>query len=152
MARYTVSIVGATLSTTNDTKTIVTTATGAGSVVRVLEYQLSGEATASAANRTCVNRPGSVGVTGSGAQTPEKLNVASGAASFTIFTGWSTQPTLSTNHVLVPTINAFGGSFRWVAPPDCEIVVGGAGAVANLSFRSLSGTSVVSGHILIEEL
>ncbi len=152
MAVYTVSIAGATLSTSNDTRTLVTTATGAGSVIRLEEFFVGGEASASAVNRIAFNRPGTAGITGGSAQTPEKLDPASGAATFTVPTTWSTQPVASTNHVVCVVFNAFGGVIRWVAQPDRPVVVGGQGAVANLiAPRSLSGTSVVSGYLQVEE-
>lgn len=153
MALYTVSVNGVALSTTNDLKTFVTTATGAGSFLRLSEYYLAGEAGSSAVARVAINRPSVVGVTGTGAQTPEKLSPSSVAAAFSVFTGWSgSQPTLSTNDVHTPTFNAFGGVALWGAPPGQEIVVGTQGAVANLSVRSRSGTSTVSGHFVIEEV
>lgn len=151
MARYTSGMNGLTLSTSNDTRTVITTATGAGSVVKVHEIFFGGEASSSAVARIAVNRPGTAGITPTTVAT-EKMNPASVASTFTVASGWSTQPVLSTNHVLIPTFNAFGGLFRWQAPPDGELVVGTQGAVANLSVRSLSGTSVVSGHLVIEEL
>ena len=159
MARYSCSVNGMTLSTTADYKTLVTAATGVGSVLGVYEVSLSGEASSSAVARTAVNRPSSVGVTiGTPTQTPVKLNPASAAATFTVagsasaVSGWTTQPVITADDVLTPTFNAFGGGYRWVFPPDSQIIVGAQGAIANLTFRSRSGTSVVSGQVLIEEM
>lgn len=153
MALYSVSMNGVTLSTSADTRTLVTTTAGAGSSVYVYELFMAGEAGSAAVVRFAVNRPSAVGITSSGPQTPVVLNPSSPAAGSTWATGWTTQPTLSTNDVILPTFNAFGGIVRWVAPPDSQIVTGNslAGAAANLSFRSRSGTSVISGHILFEE-
>ncbi len=151
MAVYTASYVNATLSTTNDTRTLVTAATGVGSVLRVEEFFIGGEASSSTATRICLNRPGTAGVTGGSAQVPEKLDPASAAATFTVPTTWSTQPVLGSNHLVAISFNAFGGLVRWVAQPDRAIVVGSQGAVANLSFRSLSGTPVCSGYFQVEE-
>jgi hypothetical protein len=152
MARYSGSINGVALSTTNDLRTIETTATGAGSVVKVSEIYLAGEAGSSAVARVVVNRP-SVAPTGAG--TPvvaEKLDPASVAAAFEFNSTYaSSQATLSTNDVLILGFNAFGGVVRWLAMPEFEIVVGSQGAVAYLSVRSRSGTSTVSGHIIVEE-
>jgi hypothetical protein len=149
MAKYSHSFENKTLSTTADTFTHVTTATGAGSVIRVYELLFGGEAGSSSVCRVAINRP-TVGTTPT-TQTPEKLDPASPSASSSVATTWSVQPTLSTNDVLVPTFNAFGGVVRWVAAPDSEVVVGSQGAVANLSCRSRSGTGLVSGHVLFEE-
>lgn len=151
MAVYTVSYVNATLNTSNDTRTIVTPTTGAGSVLRIEEFFIGGEASSSTATRVALNRAGTVGVTGGSNQTPEKLDPASPAATFTVPTTWSTQPVLSTNHVVAISFNAFGGVVRWVAQPDRAIILGGQGTVQNLSFRSLSGTPVCSGYLQVEE-
>lgn len=157
MSQYTGNYQGITLSTTADLKTLVTTATGQGSVLKLIEAWFSGEAGSSTVGRIGVNRPSTAGVTINGTQTPEKVNPASVNAAFslagtaTAVSNWTTQPVLSTNDVLSPTLNAFGGVVRWVAPPGSEIVVGGQGAVANLSIRSRSGTPAVSGHLVIEE-
>lgn len=150
MAKYSSSINGTALSTTTDTRTVVTTATGQGSVARVYEIYLGGEAGSSAVARVVVNRPSAAGTTPTN-QVPEKLDPASVAAAVIVASTWSAQPTLSTNDVIILVFNAFGGVVRWYAGPDSEIVVGSQGAVANLSVRSRSGTSTVSGHILFEE-
>lgn len=159
MANYSLSISGVALSTSLDLKTLVTTATGAGSVIRLYEVSIGGEAASSSVGRLVVNRPGTAGVTiGATVQTPEKVSPSSPAATFTCagttsaVSAWSTQPVLSTNDALIPIINAFGGVYRWQAIPDSEIVVGTQGAVANLSFRSRSGTPTISGHILVSEV
>lgn len=159
MAKYALSINGVAVSTSQDTKTIITTATGAGSVVNLYELSIQGEAGSSSVVRMVVNRPSAVGITiGANTQVPEKINPASGVATFTVagtsaaVSTWTTPPTLSTNDVIVPLINAFGGEYRWVAVPGSEIVVGGQGAIANLSFRSRSGTPTLSGHLLTEEV
>ena len=158
MAKYSANMQGVTLSTSADFHTLVSTATLQGSVLRVYEIWLSGEAGATSVARVAVNRPSAVGITiGGTVQTPEKVDPASVAAAFsvagsaTVVSSWGTQPVITTNDVLSPTFNAFGGVVRWVAPPDSEIIVGGQGAIANLIFRSRSGTPNVSGHILVEE-
>jgi hypothetical protein len=158
MARFSCSTNGLALSTSADYHTLVTAATGVGSVLKVYEFFLAGEAGSSAVVRVAINRPSAVGITiGATVQTPVKVNPASGVATFTVagsasaVSSWSTQPAITADDVLTPTFNAFGGAFRWIAPPDSEVVVGAQGAVANLIFRSRSGTSTCSGHILVEE-
>lgn len=149
---------GVTSSTTLDLKTLITAATGAGSVVRLYEFSFGGEAASSAVVRMVFNRPGTAGVTPNTLQTPERVSPSSAAATYTCagpvgaVTNWGTQPVLSTNHVLVPIINGFGGIYRWQAIPDSEIVVGTQGAVANLSLRSSSGAVTISGHLLVSEV
>lgn len=147
MAKYNGSINGVALSTSADLRTLVTTATG---VARVYEISLSGESGSSAVARVAVNRPSANGTTPTN-QTPEKTDPHSPAATCTFATTWAAQPTLSSNDLLELAFNAFGGVYRWVAIPDSELVVDGLNAVANLSIRSRSGTSTVSGHVLWEE-
>lgn len=150
MARYTSAFRSVALSTTNDTRTLVTTATGQGSVLRVSCIDIGGEATSQAPNTFGINRPGTNGVTPTNT-VPEKIDPASVAAAFTNASAWSTQPVVSANDVLDLAFNAFGGRITFFTPPDAEIIVGGQGAVANLSFRSRAGTSTVSGNIIVEE-
>jgi hypothetical protein len=159
MAKYGLSINNVTASTTQDLKTLVTNATGAGSALLLHEASFQGGDSSSVFTRLVVNRPSAVGVTiGANTMVPEKFNPASVAAAFTVagttsaVSSWSTAPALSTNDVIVPAINTFGGEYRWVAMPGVEIVVGTQGAVANLSVRSRSGTGAISGHLVVEEL
>lgn len=152
MARYAASYNGIALSTTNDVRTLQTTATGQGSVIRVYEIYLGGESSSSTVARVAVNRPSAAPTGAATNVVPEKVDPASVAAAFTNASTYATtQPTLSTNDVLILAFNAFGGVVRWFATPDGEIVVGSQGAVAYLSTRSRSGTPTVSGHILVEE-
>jgi hypothetical protein len=141
-----------TLSTTDDLRTLQTVATGQGSVLKVIEVSLSGESSSSAVTQFAVNRPSGAPTGAATNVTPEKIDPASVAAAFTNASTYATtQPTLSTNDVLNPSLNTFGGIYRWVAYPGSEIVVGGQGAVAYLSFRARSGATPVSGHIIVEE-
>lgn len=151
MAKYAHSIAGVALSTSADLFTVVTTTSGAGSVVGLYELYLGGEAGSSAVARVCLNRPSGVMTTASTTATLAKIHPASATNTFNVITAWGGNGTLSTNHVLVPVFNAFAGIVRWVAPPDSSIIVGSQGAAAQLSCRSLSGTSTVSGHALLEE-
>ena len=151
MAAYAVSISGATASTSNDTVTFLTTATGQGSNIAVYEVHLGGEASSSAVLRLAVDRS-TGGTTPGGAYTLVKLSPSAPNPAFSTASTWVAQPTLSGSRPLTPTFNAFGGQYKWLAAPDRPIVVGTQGAVANLSVRSLSGTSVFSGTILTEEL
>lgn len=153
MACYSYSIQGTALSTTTGLLTFQTAATGAGSVININEIYLAGEAGSSTVARVCLNRPSAAPTGGATAQTAEKLNPASGAATHVVATSYaSTQGTLSTNDVLEPGFNAFGGVIRWTALPGREVYVGTQGAVAYLILRSRSGTPTVSGHCVVEEL
>lgn len=155
MANYASTINGQALSATLDTLTLITTATGQGSVIALKEVYLSGEASASAYNRAVLNRPGTAGVTPV-TVAATKLHPASVAPAFTVASNiagaaWSTNPVISATDILIPGLNAFAGQMHWYALPGCEVIVGSQGAVANLSLRSRSGTSTLSGHLLIEE-
>lgn len=151
MAKYAHSIAGVALSTSADTFTVVTTTSGAGSVVGLYELYLAGEAGSSTVARVCLNRPTVANTTASTTATLGKVHPASGANTFNVITAWGGNATLAGNHMLVPCFNAFAGIVRWVAPPDSSIIVGSQGAASQLCCRSLSGTPTVSGHALLEE-
>ncbi len=153
MAVYAFSANGVALSTTIDTGTITTTATGAGSAVEMKELFFSGEAGSSSYARLVVNRPSAAPTGAITASTLNKLSPSAPNPTFQVGTAWAaTNPTLSSTDVLTPGFNAFAGQAHWWALPGCEVVVGTQGAVAYLSIRSRSGTPTVTGHVLIEEL
>ncbi len=135
---------GVALSTTADQFTL--TAASAGQL-RVLEYLIGGEATASAVNRVALQY--STGGATPTTATPEKFNSRSPAAASQLATGWTTQPTLAGLPIITLAYNAFGGVWRWVASPGEEIYRVNS---EQFSVRSLSGTSVVSATIIWEEL
>lgn len=135
---------GVTLSTTVNAWTYTAAATGQA---RVLEVSIAGEATASAVNRVGLYL--STGGATPTNQTMEKFSSRSPAAAGTFATAWTTQPTLNTNPVLWFAYNAFGGGDKWVSQPGAEIyLVNGE----QISFRSASGTSVISTHVIVEEM
>lgn len=148
---YSTSIAGETINNSNDLRTLVTTATGQGSVVALREFSLSGESGSSTVLRMAINRPGTAGITPTTA-TLNKLSPSAPNAAASAVSSWGTQPVLAATHVMVPAFNTFGGVYTWMAQPGGEVIVGSQGAVANLSFRGVSGTPVVSGHIIFEEL
>lgn len=151
---YTVARVSTALSTTNDWLTLVSAAAKA---LRVHEIYMAGQGTASAANDIIVTRP-TVAGTGAGTAGPTAapLNPAAPAATFTNFTTYATtQPTLSTTvgGVMRFAVNANGGVWRWVAKPGSEILIpAGANLAGTLSIRSVSGTSNVTGYVIVEEI
>jgi hypothetical protein len=135
---------GVALSTTADLFTYTSAASGQA---RALEVSVGGEAAASAVNRAGLYNSSS-GATPTN-QTMEKFSTRSPAAAGTFATAWTTQPTLNTNPVLLFAFNAFGGGDKWIAQPGAELyTVNGE----KVSMRSLSGTSTVSSHIIIEEM
>lgn len=151
---YTISRVSTALSTTNDWLTLVTAAAKA---LRVHEIFMAGQGTASAANDIIVVRPTAAGTgAGTSAATPAPLNPAAPAASFSAFSTYATtQPTLPTTTAAVQRfgINANGGVWRWVAKPGSEILIpAGNNLAGTLSIRSVSGTSNVTGYVIVEEI
>lgn len=151
---YTLARVSTALSTTNDWITIVSAAAKA---LRIHEIAFFGDGTASAANDIIVVRPTASGTGGAtGGPTPAPLNPGAPAASFTNVTTYATtQPTLPTTTAALLRfgVNANGGVYRWVAKPGSEIFIpAGNNLAGTLSIRSVSGTSSVTGYVIIEEL
>jgi hypothetical protein len=146
MPLFLVNRTSTALSTSNDLVTVVASAT---KPLRILMAKIGGMGTASAANEVLMQRS-TVGTTGGGGITPTKVNTGSAAASFSAYTTWSVQPTLTANEVLHRfTVNANGGIDPFVALPGGEISIPVSGQV---SFRSASGTSNAIINLLIEEV
>lgn len=144
---------GITLTTTNSLWQLLAPASGQS---RILEHFLAGEATASAVLRFSVARQNAAGSgTAPTTQTPEKFNTRSPASASTSYgaptaqVAWGTAQETLLNPLILPTFNAFGGNDRWVAQPGEEIYTVNGESVSG---RSLSGTSIVSGHTIWEEL
>ena len=76
------------------------------------------------------------------------LNSASPTAAMTVNTTWSAQPTIG-NVILRLPVNANGGIYRWVAVPGGEILIPGG---AQITIRSIVGTSNVTAHVIVTEL
>ena len=117
---------------------------------RVLELIIGSEGTASAIARAVWSKS-TGGVTGGGAQTPEKFHGQSPAASAhtSIFTTWTTQPTLSGAPLLALGWNALGGFIDWKAAPGSEIYLLGA---EQHSWRNSAGAAVLDLTAIYEEL
>lgn len=145
---------GIALSTTNDLWELGAASAGQ---TRILESYVGGEAAAGAVVRFGVNRVGTQGTgTAPTSYTPAKFNTRSPAAAGTYYGAltavvtWGTaQATLDANPMISHTFNAFGGMDKFVAAPGSEIYLVNA---EYASGRSISGTSVVSGHVIVEEL
>jgi hypothetical protein len=158
MARYGIDIPGATLGTVA-VGAIGSTTSGAGSVIKLYEFMFGGEQGASATNRMGINRVSVVGTITVGT-TAQRLNNASVAAAGTYsgITGagnaFSAGPTFATDDIMTFAFNGFGGVFRWVAPPDSEVVVQAVSSLTTqLAIRAESPSSGnASGYFLVEEL
>ena len=144
--RYVLSRASATLSTTNDSLTILAATNRPLLLVRV-EFGGMGAATAANDIGLFVSTGGT---TGGGAVTPKKWNSAAPTQAFTNFTTWSAQPTLSGDPLKHFSVNANGGIDKFVATRlDDAIPVP---AATQVSIRSLSGTSVVNLEVHIVEI
>jgi hypothetical protein len=162
MAQYSLSFSGVTpevIDGGNLAEPVKAVQCGAASGVKLVEIYFGGEAGSSTVNRLVVNRP-TVAGTYSTAQTAAALNPFSAAAS-----GWSSygqisgrataapKPTHATTDLLDLAFNAYGGVVRWVAPPGSEILALGTGVAGELCIlSSRSGTGIVSGHVILEQL
>lgn len=141
---YTVNRAATALSTSNDLATITA---AAGKPLRIHLVDLSGQGAAAADNTVLVSRS-TGGTTGSGAITPTPTDPGMPAAGFTVYTGWSAQPTLGVT-LWRASVNALNGKDRFVAAPGTEIFVPASGQV---SIRSASGTSNVVLNMVVEEI
>ncbi len=144
MPLYTVTRTSSALSTANDSMTIIASAS---KPLRVYIVDIKGMGTTSAANEVLLSRS-TGGTTGGGAITPSPTNTGSAAASFTVNTTWSAQPTLGVT-LWRFGVNANGAVDKFVAIPGAEISVPVSG---QLSIRSASGTSSVTINALVEEV
>ena len=152
MAAYTLALNGVTTSTSNDTMTIVTAASGKGSQINLYEVFIGGQNGSSARSSMALARS-TGGTTPGGAVTPAPLHPNSDTSSlgFNVYTTWSGgQPTLGTTFVLMPTFQGNGGQYKWWAVPGRPIVIGTGAAASNLSFRCIANTSVITADFKIE--
>jgi hypothetical protein len=123
--------------------------------LRVQEFSASGLGTASGANDFRV-APGDSGTGALTNLTPFPLHPMSTAvAGFTAGTTYATAiPTVNTNAGVAFGVNANGGTYRWLAKTNFELIsmqsVAGYQSM-NWKCVSAAGTNV-SGHMIFEEL
>jgi hypothetical protein len=136
MSLYTVSQLNFSVSSTaNDIFTIVPTASR---IIQLIEFSVSGMATASSASCINIYAITTAGTTGTSPLTPQPLNPAYAPAStVTVSTAWTGQPTIGTQPLVPLAVNGNGGVYRWVARPD-EVVlaIGGVAAALGWSVRA----------------
>lgn len=149
---YSKAMTGITLTTTNSLWQLLAPASGQ---LRLLESFLGGEAASSTVLRFSVARSAAGSGTTPTTYTPEKFNTRSPASAATAYgavnaqVAWGTTQETLNNPLFMHAFNAFGGTDRWVPQPGEEVyMVNGE----YMSGRSLSGTPVVSGHVIWEEL
>jgi hypothetical protein len=157
MIIYNVRVNGTAGTTTTALATLIS---GATRSFIVLEVDLQGQATASAANELGIYRVGTAGVTGSSALTfvtPEAPNMTGTtpalAFSGTGFGAYATQPIAG---ALLQNIglNGNGQRYFWRCNPNLNNalpVPGGNNAGGSIALFTLSGTSVFTGRIQIAE-
>ena len=142
-ARYTAGKTGTAMVAATDMLTITAPA---GRSLKIWAVRLYGEGTASAANEVGVFRSTS-GVTPVAA-TPTPVNADSTAATFTVATAWTTQPTLGAQVSRIG-VNSNGSTVQQVYPPGQEIDVPGGGQI---SIRPVTGTGVIAVECLVEQI
>ena len=127
--------------------------TTTASTLRVTEVFVGGEATSSTVNRMSLRRLSTNATTPTDVA-PAPLNPLSAAAISQGYSASATGPTIaSTGHLLNLALNAFGGVVRWVAAPGQEIWATAQTAPnGQLVLDSISGTGIVSTHLIFEEM
>ncbi len=156
MIKYNVRVSGTVGTTTTALATIIS---GASRSFVILEVDLEGMATSSAANEIGIYRVGTAGVTGSSALTftpiesPNMTGTTPALAfSGTGFGAYSTQPVAG---ALIRNIglNGNGQRYFWRAPnvESAPVVPGGNNAAGSVALFPLSGSSVFVGTIQIGE-
>jgi len=144
MRTYAIARKGITPTVGSDLLTIIAPANKA---IRIKRVRASGEATASTAMRTLIQR--STGGSGSIPLTPEKTSTTDPAAGSTIVQAWiTTQPTPSGNPLYSEGWNAFGGGFD-LTLDGREIYLVNA---EQLSIRADLGTGLMDLDVEFEEL
>jgi hypothetical protein len=133
--RYTILRDNFTPTAAQDGFTIVT---ASGRRSRLVELNVTGQGSSSAAQRVIAARS-TAGTTGGGAITPNKAeHTDQPAAASTVNTTWSVQPTLDTNGVVLG-YNALGGANRWTTQPGRPNGIIEARNAENISIRFPSG-------------
>lgn len=157
MIIYNVRVNG-TIGTT--TTALATLISGATRSFIVMEVDLQGQGTASAANEIGIYRVGTAGATGAGALTfvtveaPNMTGTTPALAfSGTGFGSYTTQPVAG---ALLQNIgiNANGQRYFWRCNPNLNNAVpvpGGNNAAGSIALFSISGASVFTGRIQIAE-
>jgi len=132
------------LSITNDLLTIV--ASGS-KPLRIWMCKLAGAGAAPADNEVLLQRS-TGGTTPGGPIAPEKVDPNSNGASFSVYTTWSAQPTLSGGPLHRFEANANGGIDPFVALPGGEFKVP---VSTQVSIRAANGSSPAIVNMLVEE-
>lgn len=123
-------------------------------VDRITEMFIGGEATSSTVVRMAARRNSTQAATPTNV-VPAGLSPFSAASAANFHQLAVTPPVAgaATQHLLNMSFNAFGGVIRWVAAPGEELYIIGATAANNeISLSSVSGSALISSHVIFEEL
>lgn len=158
MIIYNTRIAGTLGATTTAIATVIS---GATRSFLLLEVDLNGQATASAANEVGVYRVATAGVTGASPLTftPNDSPNMTGTTPALAFSGtgfgsYTTQPVAGALAQNVPC-NGNGQRYFWRCNPNLNnaiVVPGGNNAAGSLAVFPISGTSAVAGRLQLAEL
>lgn len=154
MAVFSFRKAGAAVAVDTGTVTFLSALAATNRALRVQEFSASGLGTASAANEFQV----APGTAGTGALTniaPFPLNpLSAAAAGFTAGTTYATAiPTVNAQAGVAFGVNANGGTYRWLAKTNFELMAMQAVAgYASMNWKVIAGSSSIAGHMLFEEL
>lgn len=133
---------------------ILSWTTGADELARINEIMLGGESGASTVDRMALRRSTTNLITPT-AQTPAKRSPTSPASYTSVATTAGTQPvTAALPAIWGVSFNTFGGTVLWRAlgPDEGLIIAGATVGSAEVSLESSSGTGVLSGEVVYEDL
>lgn len=154
MALYTLRKAGGAITPDTGTAVYLSMIPATTRSIRVQEFSHSGLGTASAANELRMT-PGPTGTTPGGAVTPAPFNpLGTVAAGFTTATTYATAPSLPAQSGVAYGVNANGGTYRWLAKTNFELIASAAvaGNFATMGWAVISGTSSLVGHVIVEEI
>jgi hypothetical protein len=153
MAIYTIRKAGGAITPDTGTAVYLSMIPATTRSIRLQEFSHSGLGTASAANELRMTLA-PTGTTPGGAVTPFPSSpLGQVAAGFTTATTYATAPTLNASGGLAYGVNANGGTYRWLAKTNFELIaMNGITNAATMAWAVVSGTSSLAGHVLIEEL
>ena len=154
MAVFTFRKAGAAIAPDTGTVTFLSALAATNRGLRVQELSASGLGIATAANEFHV-APGN---SGTGALTnlvPFPINpISTAAAGFTAGTTYATAiPTVNSIAGIAFGVNAYGGTYRWLAKTNFELFAQQAVAgYQSINWKVISGTATIAGHMIFEEL
>lgn len=148
MPMYTVGRTAFTLSTAADSLTIVSS----GKPLRIHVMDFKGLGTSSSANELIAYRATTAGSSGvSGGITPSKVTSGSAAATFQVYTGFSSSIESTAGDAMWRFgVNGNGGQDKFQAY-RVEMAIA-MGSSTYMGIRAATGAGSVTGNLLIEEL